>query len=141
MRENVMRASALLVVLGILLIGFQVGFSDGTEPNILPLAIGMWPVTAGLAALLAGLCVGLAGGTMRYRLAVMLGMVGTLSAAFGLLLIYSRDPSVPPPILTINDAALILGGLLWLLAIGLGVSELRHAGGRVTAPTRDIRER
>lgn len=116
-----MRWSARLVALGLVLLAAQVAFSDGAQPNIVSLPIGMWPLALGSPALIGGLLVGLLGGTARYRLAALAALLGTFFAGFGLLFLTTSGSS------TINDIALMLAVVSWAGAIAIGISALRRA--------------
>jgi hypothetical protein len=120
-----MRVSAGLILSALLLFGIQFGFSDGTEPNILPLPIGMVPLTLGATALLAGLVIGLVFGNGLYRAAIGLALLGTAFAivAFQLMVIGGAGRR---PLLTVNEIALIAAALTWLLALVVGARALRR---------------
>ena len=132
-----MRWSAGLVTVGLVLLVLQVSFSDGAVPIIVSLPIGIWPLVGGLASVGAGLLLGLVGGTPRYRAAALLALLGTFLAAFGLLFIHSRNPSAPAPAFTVNDGALVLAAVAWGSAIAIGLNALRatsHTGSAQRGP-------
>jgi hypothetical protein len=120
-----MRSSASLVVLGLVLLGCQVAFSDGAEPHLVALPIGMWPANVGLLSLGIGLFLGLLGGTARYRSAVALALLGTFLAAFAVLFLSFTNPSAPAPVITVNDVAFLLALVTWAVAIYVGFTALR----------------
>jgi len=134
-----MRLSAGLVLLGGVLLGAQVAFSDGAVPVIVSLPIGIWPLEVGMPALVVGLVLGLVRGTLRYRLAAAAGCLGTVSAAFGLLLMHSGVPVTTPPAFTVNDVALVAAAVLWTAAIAIGIDELRRDTRRSATAPHDIR--
>jgi hypothetical protein len=121
-----MRWSASLVILGLLLVGCQVAFSDGAEPRLVALPIGMWPVTGGLLSLGVGLFLGLLRGTLRYRAAAALAVLGTFLAAYAFLFVHSRDATASAPLLTENVIALMAALVTWAVAIFLGFTALRR---------------
>lgn len=128
-----MRVSGALVLLGILLFGFQVGFSDGVVPRIAPLPIGVLPLQIGAVALLLGLVWGLITGSAEYRVAIGLAILGTAFIFFGITLVttggFSPDVSTDEMTLSGNEMAVLLGGLMWLVAVVIGA----HALGRSDA--------
>jgi hypothetical protein len=134
-RATAMRLSAGLVLLGGLLLGAQVAFSDQAVPVIVSLPIGIWPLECGMLALVVGLVLGLVGGTLRYRLAAAAGCLGTASAGFGFLFMYSGVPGTTLPVFTVNDVALVAAALLWAVSIAIGINELRRASRRVVNRT------
>jgi hypothetical protein len=123
-----LRTSAALVLVAILLFAAQLGFSDGAQPRIAPLPIGMVPVTAGVILLLAGLAWGLIAGNGGYRLAVGVALLGTALTSFGLMFATvgggfgGRRPDV-----SVNEIAFALGVLVWLVAVVFGARSLRAA--------------
>jgi hypothetical protein len=121
-----MRASAAFVLVGLLLLVAQVAFSDGATPRLVALPIGMLPVTLGGSLLLVGLVLGLFLGNGSYRGAVALGFVGTLLFLSGLLFLGFGGGYVKhPPLLRSNEVAVILGLLVWVVALVLGARALR----------------
>jgi hypothetical protein len=118
-----MRLSAGLIGCALLLFGIQAGFSDGAEPAILPLPIGVAPVAIGAVVLLAGFLVGVVYGSFRYRVALALGMLGFVFATVGAMYLTIGGPG-RRPLLTINEATVIAAVVLWLLALVVGVRAL-----------------
>jgi hypothetical protein len=117
-----MRMSGVLIGLGLVLVVSQFAASDGG-----PLAelVGILPLLLGSLALLIGVAAGLLRGVPRYRIAVLLGLLGAPLLAFGLFFMSSRNPSAPDPLFTINEVALFVGAACWISAIVLGVQSIR----------------
>jgi hypothetical protein len=112
-----MVASALLTVLGLVLVVVQVAFSDGARPNVVSLPIGMVPITIAMILLLVGPFIGLATGNARFRLASALALAGSATFAAGVMLLGGDGRPL-----------MLVGTALWLLAIVLGTAGL--LGGR-----------
>ena len=119
-----MRASAGLVVVGLLAVLFQVAFSEGAEPHITGLPIGVVPITMGVILVPIGLLLGLVHGNARYRTAVVLAVLGTALVAFPLLFVTSGAPGRRPAF-SLNEIAFWGGLLLWLGALVVGAMALR----------------
>jgi hypothetical protein len=130
---RLIKGSAGLIALGLVLLGCQVAFSDGARPNLVSLPIGTIPLKLGLIALGVGLLVGLAGGSARYRFAVILGLIGAGFALIAFLFLPFTGPPGRPPALLINRLDLILAVATWALAIAIGAREVRKA----PSPPRD----
>ena len=118
-----MRVSAALIVLG-----FLVGPAG--------LAVGMSTFTIGAILLPLGLAIGLVTGNTRYRVAVLLAVLGSGLIAFGLLLVTIGGPG-RQPVISEQEVALLAGLLLWAVAIALGtLAMLRDTGAPRSAPGR-----
>ena len=128
-RRRLMRWSAILVALGLVLLACQVAFSDGASPNLISLPIGIWPLEIGLIVLFVGLFIGLAGGTELYRFGAILGILGMAFLLYGLTATFTGlavGPGVrQPPLFTITEVDLALAAISWLGAAAIAVTEVR----------------
>ncbi|HEX5240121.1 MAG TPA: hypothetical protein VFW20_03900 [Candidatus Limnocylindrales bacterium] len=120
-----MRTASALVALSLVSFGFQVAFSDGATPIVTSLPIGILPLQLGLILAGLGFLIGVAGGSSRYRLAVIIGVIGS-----GLIVLTFLDqPFTGPPgtagSITLLEVDLALAVVACLLAIGIAIDELR----------------
>jgi hypothetical protein len=126
-----MRASADLVVVGLLAWLFQFLFSDGAQPSIIGLPIGLVPGTIGAVLIAVGLLLGLIVGNALYRGAVLLALLGTALAVYGVTFFTIGGPG-PRPAISDNEIGLWGGLVLWLGALIVGAQALRDPA-RVSA--------
>lgn len=102
-----MRASAVLIAIGVGLIGLQLFWPLRLDPIGL---VSMAPLTLGAVVLAGGLVVGLSLGNVLYRRAIGIGILGIAVAVYGLGYATSGQPGVPPPEIR-PSLVMFLGGI------------------------------
>jgi hypothetical protein len=122
------RLSATLIGIGLVLVAIQAaGSNRGPLMDVIP---GLQALTAGLIALAAGIIVGAVRGTRPYRIAMLLALLGSAFVAFGVLFMTIGGPGRRPTI-TVNEASLLAGAAVWMVAVVLAVQAIRRdAAGR-----------